>query len=56
MANHFDRIQVLSNLRNLQSEVIKNIEDMGYLRDIDLSKDPLFKDVIEKSKEQGLKN
>lgn len=45
---------VLSNLRNLQSEVNQNIQNMAITADIDLSKDPFFKSAIEKGLKQGL--
>ncbi len=55
LSKYVIQLQVLSNLRNLQSEVNQNIQNMAITADIDLSKDPFFKDAIEKGLEKGLK-
>ena len=45
------QMQVLSNLRNLQSTVIKILEEMPFA--IDLSKDPFFKKEFKRAETQG---
>ena len=62
LSKYIIQLQVLSNLRNLQSEINQNIKNMSRFPDIDLTKDPLFKDafakiekeVLEKGLEKGL--
>jgi hypothetical protein len=54
LSKYVVQLQVLSNLRNLQSVVNQNIQNMAITADIDLSKDPFFKDAIEKGLKQGL--
>jgi predicted transposase/invertase (TIGR01784 family) len=49
---YLTQLQILSNLRNLQSKVYKKIKAMPIK--VDLSKDPMFIDIKEEGKKEGL--
>ncbi|MBL7815049.1 MAG: hypothetical protein JNL70_08565 [Saprospiraceae bacterium] len=54
LSKYVVQLQVLSNLRNLQPEVFEIVKKIPMIFDIDLSKDPMFKEAIDKGHEIGL--